>query len=80
MTGLRLFSLDDALRLTRTEVIELHKEYLNASLVNLMEKFVVYRALYGEGQLWIRPERMFLEKVTLDGEEMPRFSYLDEIS
>lgn len=32
----KLFSLEDALKLTRTEVVELHREYLNASLVNLM--------------------------------------------
>lgn len=43
-----------------------------------LEEFVVYRALYGEGQLWVRPKKMFLEKVTLDGEEIPRFSYINE--
>lgn len=32
----KLLSLDDALKLTRVEVIELHKEYLNASLASLM--------------------------------------------
>ncbi len=36
MTDLKLFSLDDALKLTRTEVIELHKEFLNSSLASLM--------------------------------------------
>lgn len=36
MTKPELFSLDDALKLTRTEVVELHREYLNPSLVNLM--------------------------------------------
>lgn len=36
MTEPKLFSLDDALKLTRTEVVELHRDYLNASLVSLM--------------------------------------------
>jgi hypothetical protein len=45
---------------------------------NPKEKFVVYRALYdskefGKKALWIRPERMFTEKVTLDGKRVPRF-------
>jgi hypothetical protein len=38
------------------------------------EWYVVYRPLYGEGGLWIRPEAMFEEKVTVDGREVPRFS------
>lgn len=36
MKNHKLLSLDDALKLTRNEVIELHKEFLNASLANLM--------------------------------------------
>ena len=27
------------------------------------EEYVVYRQLYGEGKLWIRPQTMFLEPV-----------------
>ena len=38
-----------------------------------LEEMVVYRALYGEGQLWVRPLRMFLETVEVDGEFVPRF-------
>lgn len=37
------------------------------------EEFVVYRALYGEHGLWIRPKAMFLETVTVDGQTVPRF-------
>lgn len=33
------------------------------------EKFVVYRRLYGEGDLWIRPVEMFLSEV--DHEKYP---------
>jgi hypothetical protein len=40
------------------------------------EELVVYRALYGEGQLWIRPLTMFLETVIVEGVEKPRFAYM----
>ncbi len=43
-----------------------------------LEEFVIYRALYGEGQLWARPKKMFLEKVVLDGEEKSRFCYIEK--
>lgn len=36
MTDQKLFSLDEAIKLTRPEVMELHREYLNASLVSMM--------------------------------------------
>lgn len=42
-----------------------------------LELYVVYRALYGEGQLWIRPEALFAETVRVDGREVPRFEFLD---
>lgn len=39
------------------------------------EWMVVYRTLYGDFSLWVRPLEMFTEKVTLDsGEQVPRFS------
>ena len=40
------------------------------------EPYVVYRALYGEGGLWIRPRAMFLETVVVDGRPQPRFRRL----
>lgn len=42
------------------------------------EPYVVYRPLYGEGGLWIRPEAMFEENVTVEGREVPRFSRCEE--
>lgn len=42
------------------------------------EEYVVYRALYGENGLWIRPKEMFLETVDRDGVLIPRFTYLGE--
>ena len=48
-----------------------------------LEEFVVYRALYGgkdggEGGLWIRPLRMFIEEVARDGRKLPRFALIEE--
>ena len=40
------------------------------------EEYVVYRALYGDGGLWIRPMAMFLEPVLVDGHACPRFQFL----
>ena len=37
------------------------------------EPVVVYRALYGAGELWVRPARMFFETVDRDGYVGPRF-------
>ncbi|MDA8659162.1 DUF1653 domain-containing protein [Luminiphilus sp.] len=38
------------------------------------ERLVVYRPLYGEGALWVRPLAMFVEWVEVDGERRPRFA------
>lgn len=43
-----------------------------------LEELVVYRALYGEHGLWVRPLAMFSETVTMDGKEVPRFMYVGE--
>lgn len=40
------------------------------------ERLVVYRPLYGDGGLWVRPVAMFLETVTIDGQPRPRFTHL----
>ena len=40
------------------------------------EEYVVYRALYGNGGLWVRPMEMFLETVLVDGHPRPRFQFL----
>lgn len=38
------------------------------------EPVVVYRPLYGEGALWVRPYAMFVETVDVDGVEVLRFA------
>jgi len=41
-----------------------------------LEALTLYRALYGEHGLWVRPAAMFLETVEVAGMRMPRFSRL----
>ena len=41
-----------------------------------LEPMVVYRALYGEGGLWVRPAAMWNETVERDGQTFRRFTYL----
>ena len=43
-----------------------------------LEKMVVYKALYGEGEVWVRPVSMWSEKVLIDGTEVPRFVYIGD--
>ena len=40
------------------------------------EELVVYRALYGDFGLWVRPVRMWNETVERDGKTFRRFTYL----
>ena len=41
-----------------------------------LEEMVVYRALYGECGLWVRPAKMFFEAIERDGKLMKRFEPL----
>ena len=43
-----------------------------------LEPMVVYRALYGDGGLWVRPVSMWNEIVERDGKHFPRFTYVGE--
>ena len=40
------------------------------------EEFVVYRTLYGDFSLWIRPLAMFTEQIEIDGVKQPRFAFV----
>ena len=42
------------------------------------EEMVVYRALYGNGEMWVRPASMWNETVEKDGETFLRFTYIGE--
>ena len=39
-----------------------------------LEPLVLYRALYGEQGLWVRPYAMFFESIEVAGERRPRFA------
>ena len=43
-----------------------------------LEEMVVYRALYGERGLWVRPAHMWSEQVDRNGYSGPRFAYIGE--
>ena len=43
-----------------------------------LEEMVVYRALYGDGGLWVRPAAMWSEQVERDGYRGPRFAPVEE--
>ena len=43
-----------------------------------LEKMVVYKALYGDGELWVRPISMWSELVDVDGKKIPRFDFCDK--
>jgi cyclomaltodextrinase len=43
-----------------------------------LEDFVVYKALYGKKDLWIRPLKMFLENVIVKGKKVERFKKINQ--
>lgn len=49
-----------------------------ASHSETLEPMVVYRALYGDGGIWVRPAAMWNETVERDGVVYRRFTYLGE--
>jgi hypothetical protein len=42
------------------------------------EELVVYKPLYGDGALWVRPLVNFTEKVNHQGKDVPRFEFVEE--
>ncbi len=47
-----------------------------ASHSETLEPMVVYKALYGDSGLWVRPASMWNELVSKDGYSGPRFQYI----
>jgi len=43
-----------------------------------LEQMVVYRALYGEHGIWVRPASMWNETVERDGQTYVRFTYIGD--
>ena len=56
------------------------KEYevLGVARHSETEELVVYRALYGDFSLWVRPVSMWNETVERDGKTFRRFTYIGE--
>ncbi len=42
------------------------------------KEMVVYQAVYGERQMWVRPKEMFFGEVVRDGKRMLRFQELSD--
>lgn len=56
------------------------KEYEVIDIVRhseTLEELVLYKQLYGDGGLWVRPKTMFFEQIELNGQKMPRFECMD---
>lgn len=43
-----------------------------------LESLVIYRALYGDGEVWVRPLAEFTGTVTRDGKTRPRFEEIGQ--
>lgn len=43
-----------------------------------LEELIVYQALYGAGDIWVRPLSMFLEPVVIDGATVRRFRHVGD--
>jgi len=42
-----------------------------------LEEMVIYKAMYGKKLLWVRPLKMFLEEVEVDGKKVKRFARIE---
>lgn len=42
-----------------------------------LEPMVIYKALYDDGSLWVRPASMWNETVEKDGKVFQRFTYIN---
>lgn len=43
-----------------------------------LEEMVVYKALYGDGDIWVRPAKIWDEAIERDGKTFKRFEYIGE--
>jgi len=55
----------------------MYEVYMTAQHSETEEWMVVYKALYGDEGMWVRPYEMFLEKVEVDGKIVPRFEKIE---
>ena len=57
----------------------LYEVLMTARHAETEEWMVVYKALYGEKGTWVRSYDMFVETVMIDGEEVERFAYIENV-
>ena len=50
--------------------------YHSESLEELVVYCQLYKSEFPKGTLWVRPKKMFLEKIKVNGKKVPRFKYL----
>ena len=44
-----------------------------------LEELVVYKALYGDYRMWVRPFKMFNETIEVNGKETKRFKFIESL-
>jgi len=57
---------------------KLYKVLFTAINTETKEDEVVYQAMCGDEKIWVRPKKMFLEEVEVEGKKMPRFQFIEE--
>lgn len=57
---------------------QLYKVISIARHTETLEEFVIYQALYGDYDYWVRPAAMFCETIEIDGVITPRFKLVQE--
>ena len=56
----------------------MYEVFMTAQHSETEEWMVVYKALYGDEGMWVRPYEMFVEKVKVDGALVPRFQKVED--
>ena len=60
------------------EKLKAFSEELGFHVSETLEEMVIYKALYGDGGIWVRPVSMWSETVIKDGVGYKRFTYIGE--
>jgi len=56
----------------------LYEVMMTAQHSETEEWMVVYKALYGEEGIWVRPYEMFMDYVNIEGKKLKRFTFVEE--
>ena len=56
----------------------MYEVYMTAQHSETEEWMVVYKALYGDQGMWVRPYEMFVEEVEVEGVMVPRFAKVSD--